>query len=149
MNDFFVSYYLILKSIHIIFVVCWMAGLFYLPRLFAYHARVDPYSESSALFKIMEKRLMRIIMTPSMLGTWIFGLSLLCVPGILSSPLGWLHVKLFLVLIMTGFHGISVKWMKDFAQNKNQHSETFYRTINEVPTLMFIFIIFLVVIKPF
>ncbi|MGI4851142.1 MAG: protoporphyrinogen oxidase HemJ [Janthinobacterium lividum] len=149
MADFFSSYYLVLKSFHIIFVVCWMAALFYLPRLFAYHARVDPQSESSELFKIMERRLVRIIMTPSMLGTWIFGLCLLCVPGMLSSPFGWFHVKLLLVLIMTAFHGIAVKWMKDFSVGKNTKSETFYRAINEVPTLAFIFIVFLVVIKPF
>ena len=149
MVDLFASYYLILKSLHIIFVVCWMAALFYLPRLFVYHARVDPQSESSALFKIMEKRLVRIIMTPSMLGTWIFGLSLLSVPGMLSLPLGWLHVKLLLVLGLTAFHGIAVKWMKDFAQDNNTRSETFYRVMNEVPTLTFIFIVFLVVIKPF
>ncbi len=149
MSDFITHHYLIIKSLHIIFMVCWMAALFYLPRLFVYHSRVLPNSESSELFKIMELRLMRIIMTPSMIGTWFFGLCLLGVQGIMTSPLGWLHAKLLLVIILSAFHGLSVKWMKDFAMDRNTKSETFYRVMNEVPTLIFIFIVFLVVIKPF
>lgn len=149
MSDFLTSHYLIFKSLHIISVVAWMAALFYLPRLFAYHARVPPDSETSALFKIMERRLVRIIMTPSMLMTWGSGLCVLGVGGMCASPLGWLHVKLFLVLLMSGFHGIFVTWMKRFARNQNRHSEKFYRIINEVPTILLILIVFLVVLKPF
>jgi putative membrane protein len=149
MSDFLTSYYLILKSLHIIAVVFWMASLFYLPRLFCYHARVPPHSETSELFKTMEKRLVRIIMTPAMIMTWLFGLCLLGVQGVLASPLGWLHAKIFLVLVMSGFHGISVSWMKDFAQDKNKYSEKFFRLVNEVPPFLFILIVFLVVLKSF
>lgn len=149
MSDFITHHYLIIKSFHIIFMVCWMGALFYLPRLFVYHSRVLPDSESSELFKIMEFRLSRVIMTPSMIGTWIFGLCLLNVQSILTPPLGWLHVKLLLVMILSAFHGILVKWMKDFSRGRNTRSETFYRVMNEIPPLIFIFIVFLVVIKPF
>lgn len=149
MSDFLTPYYFVLKSLHIIFVVFWMAALLYLPRLFLYHTRVLPHSETSELFKIMEKRLVRIIMTPSMVLTWFFGLCLLGVGGMLSSSLGWLHAKIFLVLVMSLFHGVFVRWMKDFAQDKNRYSEKFYRAINEVPPLLLILIVFLVVLKPF
>lgn len=149
MSDFLTSHYLVLKSLHIIFMIFWMAALFYLPRLFLYHARVLPHSETSELFKIMERRLVRIIMTPSMLLTWLFGFCLLGVGGMFSAPSGWLHTKIFLVLIMSSFHGVFVMWMKDFSQDKNRYSEKFYRAINEVPPLLLILIVFLVVLKPF
>ena len=149
MSDFLTSHYLIFKSLHIICVVAWMAALFYLPRLFAYHARVLPDSEANELFKIMERRLVRIIMTPSMLMTWMSGLCLLGVQGICASPLGWLHVKLFLVLLMSCFHGVFVRWMKSFARNQNCRSEKFYRVINEIPPILLILIVFLVVLKSF
>jgi putative membrane protein len=132
---------------HILSFTAWMAGLFYLPRLYVYHADSLSGSEKSETFKIMEKRLMRVITTPAMLATWIFGLWL----AVLIQPWseGWFHAKLLLVFLMSGFHGFLVGKMKAFARDENEKSAKFYRIINEVPTVLFILIVILVIIKPF
>lgn len=149
MKDFLAEYYLVIKSIHIVFVICWMAALFYQPRLYVYHATATPGSELDATLSLMEKRLARFIMTPAMMLTFLSGLCLLMIPGILARPLGWLHAKLFFVFILAGYHGILIRWMKQFQAGKNKHSHRFYRLVNEIPPLLMIFVVFLVVMKPF
>ncbi|GIX12275.1 MAG: UPF0093 membrane protein [Paracoccaceae bacterium] len=140
-----------IKAFHVISVIAWMAGLFYLPRLFAYHA--DAGTKNRALgeiFKVMERRLMRIIMTPAMAASWVFGLLLAMTPGIVD-PLhdGWFHVKLLLVAAMTWFHLALAGWLRAFAADRNRHSSRFYRMVNELPTLLMIGIVIMVIVKPF
>jgi putative membrane protein len=149
MSDFLALHYLFIKSIHIIFVISWMAALFYQPRLYVYHAAATPGSELYTTLCTMEKRLARIIMTPAMLLTFLSGILLLMVPGILVSPMGWIHAKLFLVMILAGYHGILIRWMKLFQSSQNKHSQRFYRLVNEIAPLLMIFVVFLVVMKPF
>jgi putative membrane protein len=139
--------YLWIKSLHVISMVAWMAGLFYLPRLYAYHAESLPGSDQSETFKIMERRLLRIIMNPAMILTFVFGGLMLMVPGALQQ--GWLHAKLSLVLALAGFHGALAVWRKDFAVDRNRRSARFYRMVNEVPTLLLIPIVILAIVKPF
>ena len=138
-----------IKAFHIIAVIAWMAGLLYLPRLFVYHASSNVGSEQSETFKVMEWRLLRFITTPAMLATWIFGLILAFSPLGNWSQDGWLHAKLVLVVILTGFSGLLAKWTKDFAADRNTRSPRFYRIANEVPTVLMIIIVILVVVCPF
>ena len=138
--------YLIIKSLHLIFVVSWMIGLLYLPRLFVYHAKTKFGDEVDKTLQIMEKKLLRIIMNPAMIFSFIFGFWLIYLVGFEG---GWLHLKLVLILILAGFHGFLAKCRKGFEFGKNRHGEKFYRIINEVPALLMIIIIFLVIIKPF
>ena len=138
-----------IKAFHIIAVIAWMAGRLYLPRLFVYHASSNVGSEQSETFKVMEWRLLRFITTPAMLATWIFGLILAFSPLVNWSQDGWLHAKLVLVVILTGFSGLLAKWTKDFAADRNTRSPRFYRIANEVPTVLMIIIVILVVVRPF
>ena len=138
-----------IKAFHIIAVIAWMAGLLYLPRLFVYHASSKIGSEQSETFKVMEWRLLRFITTPAMLATWVFGLILAFSPLFNWSQDGWLHAKLVLVVILTGFSGLLAKWTKDFAADRNTRSPRFYRIANEVPTVLMIIIVILVVVRPF
>jgi len=138
-----------IKAFHIIAVIAWMAGLLYLPRLFVYHASSKIGSEQSETFKVMEWRLLRFITTPAMLATWVFGLILAFSPLVNWSQDGWLHAKLVLVVILTGFSGLLAKWTKDFAADRNTRSPRFYRIANEVPTVLMIIIVILVVVRPF
>ena len=140
--------YLWLKALHIIAVISWMAGLLYLPRLMVYHCRAEPGSVQSETFKVMERRLLKAIMTPAMIATWIFGLWLAF--GHLGfDGNGWLHAKFILVLALSAAHGQMAVWVTDFAADRNVRSERFYRVANEVPTLLMIGIVILVVVKPF
>jgi protoporphyrinogen IX oxidase len=136
-----------IKALHIIALIAWMAGMLYLPRLFVYHAVAEIGSPQSETFKIMERRLLRAIMNPAMIATWIFGLWLAWEGGFLRAP--WLHGKLVLVLLLSAAHGLFARWVKDFAADRNRHSQRFYRIANEVPTVLLIGIVILVVIKPF
>jgi len=136
-----------LKAFHIIAVIAWMAGMLYLPRLFVYHCEAPVGSPQSETFKVMERRLLKAIINPAMIATWGLGIWLAWISGFYISP--WLHLKVLLVLILSGVHGLFVRWVRDFATDKNQHSQKFYRIINEVPTLLMIGIVILVVIKPF
>jgi len=138
-----------IKAFHIIAMIAWMAGLLYLPRLFVYHASSKIGSEQSETFKVMEWRLLRFITTPAMLATWVFGLILAFSPLVNWSQDGWLHAKLVLVVILTGFSGLLAKWTKDFAADRNTRSPRFYRIANEVPTVLMIIIVILVVVRPF
>ncbi len=136
-----------LKSLHVIAVIAWMAGMLYLPRLFVYHCEAKPGSKQSETFKVMERRLLRAIMNPAMIVTWVVGLWLMWSAGFLSS--GWMHAKLLLVVAMSAMHGMLSRWVRDFAADRNLHSQKFYRFINEVPTLLMIVIVILVIVKPF
>lgn len=139
--------YDLVKSAHIIAVVAWMAGMLYLPRLFVYHAEAQPGSIQSETFKIMERRLLKAIMTPAMILTWALGLWLAYAAGFFAD--GWLHVKLLAVLMLSGLHGFFAKLTKDFAADRNIRPARFFRLINEMPTLLLIAIVLLVVLKPF
>ncbi len=136
-----------LKAFHIMAVVAWFAGLFYLPRLFVYHADAKPGSELSETFKVMEHRLLTAIMTPAMAIVWLTGLTLAYWEGAFSD--GWLHAKLALVFLLSGYQGALSRWTRDFAADRNTRSAKFYRIANEVPTAFLIAIVLLVVLKPF
>ena len=138
-----------IKAFHVIAIIAWMAGLLYLPRLFVYHATSKIGSEQSETFKMMERRLLRYITTPAMLASWAFGL-ILAFSGLIDwSQDGWFHLKLVLVLALSTFHGLLAMWTKDFALDRNTHSARFYRIANEIPTLLMIFIVILVIVRPF
>ena len=138
------------KAFHVISVIAWMAGMFYLPRLFVYHCDAPPGSAQSETFKVMERRLLRAIINPAMIATWLFGLSLVWLMGWEAfKQSGWLHAKLVLVLAMSGVHGMLSRYRRDFAADRNSRSKKFYRIINEVPTILMILIVVLVVVKPF
>lgn len=139
--------YLWLKALHIISVIAWMAAMFYLPRLFVYHADTTPGTPQSETFKVMERRLLKAIMTPAMISSWIFGLWVAYEGGFFSS--GWLHAKLMLVFVMSGLHGYLARCVRQFAADANTHSSRHYRIVNEVPTVLMVLIVILVVIKPF
>lgn len=148
MNDFVLSHYELFRAFHIIAVISWMAGMLYLPRLFVYHARARKGFEPSETFKIMERRLLRYIMTPAMIASFVLGgLLLWANPALMEQ--GWMHAKLTLVLIMAGLHGFLAKSVKSFARDENRRSDTFYRYLNEVPTLLMILIVILAVAEPF
>ncbi len=136
-----------IKVGHIVSLIAWMAALFYLPRLFVYHVDAPVGSVQSETFKVMERRLLKAIMTPAMISTWVFGLWAAFEGGWWSS--GWLHAKLALVLVLTAFHGACARWRKDFAADRNRRDGRFYRIANEVPTLLMLAIVVLVVLKPF
>ena len=138
-----------IKAGHIISVVAWMAGLLYLPRLFVYHAGAPPGSPQSETFKSMERRLLRGIMNPAMIATYVFGLTLLATPGVVDWQRGWMPAKLALVLALTGYHMLLARWRRDFAADANRRPARFYRFVNEIPTLLLIGIVILVVVKPF
>lgn len=142
--------YLWVKAFHIIAFTAWMAGLFYLPRLYVYHVGAKPDSELSETLKIMERKLLRVIMNPAMIVTWALGIWLVVITGAGAPGAGgWIHAKIGLVLILSGFHGFLAATRKRFAQNQNTRSERFYRAINEVPTVILIAIVLLAVLKPF
>lgn len=139
--------YLWVKAVHVIAVIAWMAGMLYLPRLFVYHCEAEPGSAQSETFKVMERRLLRAIINPAMTVTWVAGLWLMWEGDFLTS--GWMHAKLLLVVAMSGMHGFLSRWVRAFAADRNLHSQKFYRIINEVPTILMIFIVILVIVKPF
>ena len=139
--------YLWFKAFHIIAVIAWMAGMLYLPRLFIYHCDAEPGSKQSETFKVMERRLLTVIINPAMVASWVLGLWLAFEGGFFRS--GWLHAKLALVLGLSAVHGLFARWVREFASDRNQHSVKFYRIINEVPTVLMIGIVLLVVLKPF
>lgn len=143
------DHYLLLKSIHIIGVIAWMAGLLYLPRLYVYHLEAGQGSEIAQTFQTMERRLYRGIMMPSLIIAVIPGLTLLLMPGIVSWSSGWLHVKLFLVALLIAFHFFLGHCRKRLIQNDCHYSSRFFRMVNEIPAIAMIIIVVCVVIKPF
>ena len=136
-----------IKALHVIAVISWMAGMLYLPRLFVYHCEAELGSKQSETFKLMERRLLRAIINQAMIATWVLGLWLAFDQGYVRS--GWLHGKLVLVLALSALHGLFSRWVRDFAADRNTHSQRFYRIINEVPAVLMIGIVILVVVKPF
>ena len=147
--DFLQNSYLWLRALHIMSVIAWMAGMFYLPRLYVYHADVPVGSDQSELFKVMERRLLRGIINPAMIASFLFGILLLMTPGVVDWSAGWIHLKLIAVLIMAGFHGFLSRWRKAFARDENRHSSRFFRWMNEVPTVLTVLIVIAVTVKPF
>ena len=138
------------KALHVISVIAWMAGMLYLPRLFVYHCAAEKDSVQSETFKAMERRLLKAIINPAMIAAWVFGLTMIWLMGWEAfRAAGWLHAKLVFVLVMSGVHGLFVRWVKDFAADRNVHSARFYRIVNEIPTVLLIAIVILVTVKPF
>jgi putative membrane protein len=136
-----------LKALHVVAIIAWMAGMLYLPRLFVYHCEAEPGSRQSETFKLMERRLLTVIINPAMIVSWALGLWLAWDAGWYAS--GWLQIKVGLVLMLSTLHGFFVRWVRDFGADQNRHSKRFYRIINEVPTILMIAIVFLAVVKPF
>jgi protoporphyrinogen IX oxidase len=138
------------KALHVISVIAWMAGMFYLPRLYVYHTMLTPGTAESERFKVMERRLMKQIINPAMIAAWSFGLLLVLTPGVIDwKHDGWWHVKLLMVLLMSGFHGAISKWRREFRDDRNRRSTRFYRIANEVPTVLMVIIVIMVIVKPF
>jgi putative membrane protein len=137
------------KALHLIAMVAWMAGLLYLPRLFVYHCETAPGTESSERFKIMEYRLYKFIMTPAMIATFVFGISLALTPGLVDWSAAWFYIKLVCVIGLAGTHGMMSRWRKDFLADRNRKPQKFFRIMNEVPTLLMVLAIVMVVVQPF
>lgn len=142
--------YLYVKAFHVIAIIAWMAGLLYLPRLFVYHAQAETGSDKAETFKVMEVRLLRYIMNPAMIASWIFGLILLFYYGVIDwSADIWFHIKFLLVILLTGYHMFLARWRRLFAEDRNAYSARFYRWMNEVPTVIMVVVVILVVARPF
>lgn len=146
MSGFLGDGYLWVRALHLIAVIFWMAGMFMLPRYFAYHAECPVGSAEDQAWRQREKRLLRIIVNPSMIAAWILGLMLAAHLGFAG---GWLHLKIVLVLVFSAFHALLSRWRKAFARGENTRSTRFYRMVNEVPSLFVIVIVLLAVLKPF
>ena len=141
------SFYLWIKAFHIIAVIAWMVGLLYLPRLFVYHCETTPGTPESERFKVMEHKLMRGIINPSMIAVWILGLTLSFITGAWHE--GWFHAKFALVIVMSAIHGFDAMTLKAFARDANTRTARFYRIWNEVPAVLMVLIVILAVVKPF
>ena len=150
MGSFLFDWYFWVKALHIISVISWMAGMFYLPRLFVYHAeKAVVGSEMSETFKVMERKLMRAIINPAMVATWLFGLLMVFTPGVIDWSQIWPWIKAVSVLIMSGFHGWLSARRKDFERDENTRKGRAYRLANEVPTVLMLVIVIMVIVKPF
>jgi len=136
-----------IKAFHVISVIAWMSGMFYLPRLFVYHTETTPGSPESERFKVMERRLLKAIVNPAMIATWVFGLTLLSVFPVYKEH--WFEAKFALVVVMSGLHGYFVGRVRAFAEDRNDKPARFYRILNEVPPLLMVFIVILVIVQPF
>lgn len=134
-------------AFHIISFTCWMAGMFYLPRLYVYHCQTTPGTAESERFKVMEVKLLRLIINPAMIATYIFGILLVLTPGAVNWHAAWWWTKIVAVLLMTGCHGAFSRWRKDFLNDRNTRPEKFYRIANEIPTILFIIIVLAVVVR--
>ena len=149
MTDALAALYPWTKALHLISVIAWLAGMFYLPRLYAYHAEAEPGSRQSETFKTMERRLLRAIVNPAMIATFVFGIALLATPGVVDWSQGWIWVKLACVLALSALHGAFSRWRKDFEADRNARSARFYKIANEIPTLLMVVIVIMVIVKPF
>jgi protoporphyrinogen IX oxidase len=149
MSDLFHSteFYLWVKAFHIIAVIMWMAGMLYLPRLFVYHCDVAKGSAESERFKLMERRLLKVIINPAMVAVWILGLTLVAITR--ADQAHWFQAKFVLVLAMSGIHGVYAGAVKRFARDENTRSQRFWRIMNEVPAVLIVLIVILAVVKPF
>jgi putative membrane protein len=137
------------KALHVISVIAWIAGMMYLPRLFVYHAAAETGSIQSETFKIMERRLYRGIITPAMVLTWVFGLTMVFTPGIIDWHEGWPWVKAVAVILLTGIHGYYGRQVRNFAADRNTRPQGFWRVVNELPFVLVIIIVIMVIVKPF
>ena len=142
------NYYLLFKSLHLISVISWMAGLLYLPRIFVYHAQNKDDNQISDVFKVMERKLFFYIMTPAMILSWIFGLLLIHEIGFKQLSQTWMLLKLLFVVLLTVYHFYLGKTLNQFKLDQNKHSHKFFRVINEIPTILLILIVFVVIFKP-
>ncbi len=149
MLDLLSDFHLWIKALHIVAVIAWMAGMFYLPRLYVYHADATVGSELSETLKVMERRLLRAIINPAMMLAWILGGLMLAMPGLVDWSDGWVWVKLVSVVAMSALHGAYARWRKDFEADRNQRPARFYRIANEVPTVLVLIIVTMVVVRPF
>jgi len=149
MSSFLAWLYPWTKSFHVISMVAWMAGMFYLPRLYVYHCDMQRGSAESERFKVMEYRLLRQIINPAMIATFLFGILLTLTPGVIDWSWGWWHVKLAALFLMTGFHGALSKWRRQFMEDRNTRPQRFYRIANEVPTVLLMIIVIMVIARPF
>ena len=148
--DLLTGAYFWIKALHIVSVISWMAGMFYLPRLFVYHVeQAKPGSDTDTIFQVMERKLIKLIMTPAMIATWVFGLLLVLTPGVIDWGSGWAWIKAGSVLGMTGMHGWLEARRKEFAAGANSRNGRTYRLANEVPTILMLLIVVAVVVKPF
>jgi len=138
-----------IKALHVISVMAWMAALLYLPRLFVYHCDIVVGSAEDRRFQTMEAQLLRLIMNPAMIATYVFGGMLLGVPGVVDWSMGWIYVKLVAIALLTGLHHAFGRWRKAFLRGENRHNARFYRLVNEIPTLAMIVIVIMVIVKPF
>ena len=149
MGELLLSLHPWMKALHIISVIAWMAGLLYLPRLFVYHADAPAGSERSEMLKVMERRLLRAIMNPAMIATFLFGAALAATPGVLAAGSYWWHAKFTLVVVLAVIHMMMGAWRKAFEQDRNARDAKFFRIMNEVPTVLMIGIVVLAVVRPF
>lgn len=149
LKDLVFDHYTWFKALHIIAVMAWMAGMLYLPRLYVYHAAADTGSELSETLKIMERRLLRLIINPAMIAAWLFGGALLWANPALLQGAGWMHAKLAAVAGLQIFHALLARWRRAFLKDQNRHSARFYRAVNEIPTVLMIVIVVMVVVRPF
>jgi protoporphyrinogen IX oxidase len=143
------DYYEWFKALHVISVIAWMAGMLYLPRLYVYHADAEVGSDKSETFKIMERRLLRAITNPAMIASFIFGGLMLATPGAIDWSMGWIWVKIAMIVAMSGIHGLLARWRRDFEADRNVRPAKFYRMWNEAPTIPLIVIVIMVIVKPF
>jgi protoporphyrinogen IX oxidase len=146
---FLSPFYLWAKAFHIISVIAWMSGMFYLPRLYVYHCETRPGSAASERFKVMEHRLLRQIVNPAMISTWTFGIILVLTPGVIDWSAPWWQVKLTAVILMSALHGEYARWRRDFLHDRNRRPARFYRIANEIPTVLVVVIVIMVVVRPF
>ncbi len=149
MPDFLSEWYLWIKSLHIAAVIAWMAGMMYLPRLYVYHCAAPDGSAQSETFKIMERKLLRGIINPAMVASFLFGGLLLVTPGVIDWSDGWIWVKLAGVLGLAAIHGFFSRWRKDFEADRNVRPARFYRLVNEIPFVFLLIIIVMVIVRPF
>lgn len=146
MGAFLAPAYDWIRALHVISVIFWMAGMFMLPRYFAYHCEVETGSDEDRIWQERERRLLRIIINPSMIAAWLFGLMLIAIIGFGGI---WLYAKLAIVIALSGLHGMLARWRKDFVAGRNRKSAKFYRMVNELPSVAVIAVVILVIVKPF
>lgn len=137
-----------IKALHVISVISWMAGMLYLPRLFVYHCETTPGTAESERFKVMERKLLKIIINPAMIATWVFGILMIAARPEMFDGAIWLHLKLTLVLALSGLHGWFVRMQRAFAEDRNTRPQRFYRMVNETPAVIMILVVILVIVKP-
>jgi putative membrane protein len=147
--SFLVELYPWIKALHVIAVIAWMAALLYLPRLFVYHCEVPPGSAESERFKVMERRLLKLIANPAGIAVWVFGTLLVLIPGVVDWSSGWWHLKMLGILVVTAVHHVLMARRRDFLHDRNRRPQKYYRILNEVPTLAMIGIVVMVIVKPF